>query len=202
MGNRRCGEAAQFGHAGAAVGAALQILLQPGEGRTGGDGGADLRFADLEAGADGPLKSGGAGDGGLAEELLERRKRLWSGGARGGKLEAQDDLRSLDEGQRGVIKARQPGGGSALQFGGRGGRKGAAPARGKRLDPNRGVLQLGLLGIGVDRGDGERIGADAGREATAPVHGDEGVAGAHLIRCPNFHDEAAAAAGYAHQIMI
>src|SRR4030067_229431 len=102
----RCGEAAQLGHAGAAVGAALQILLQPREGRTGGDGGADLRLADLEAGADGALESRGAGERRLAKQLFEFGEDFGVRVAGGGELEAQEDLRSLGEGKRRVVEAR------------------------------------------------------------------------------------------------
>ena len=64
------GETPQLRHAGAAVGAALQILLQPGQCRPGRNGRADLRFAHLEAGADGFLEGGGAGSDVLSHETL------------------------------------------------------------------------------------------------------------------------------------
>ena len=99
------------------MGAALEILLQPREGRAGGDGGADLRFTDFEAGANRTLERSCAGGRRLAEERLqcgERPGRRLSGS---GKFQAQKYLRPFDEDERGVIEARQPGSGGALQSG-------------------------------------------------------------------------------------
>src|SRR5688572_16092478 len=56
--------------------------------------------------------------------------------------------------------------------------------------------------MGIQSGDSQRIGADPARETPAPVHGDESVAGAHLVRGTNLHDCSAASAGYAREVAI
>src|SRR5580765_4574460 len=112
------------------------MLLQPGEVRTGGDGGADLRFADLVAGADGTFRRARRGDrrGRLAEKRLQLRKRFRIRVVRGGELDSQDNLRSLHEAERGVVETRKPRGSGALEYRCRGRREHAAPAWDKGLD--------------------------------------------------------------------
>src|SRR3972149_6880103 len=170
--------------------------------RSRGHRGAVGGLGDFEAGADGAVGGGEAGVGGRAEELFKGGESLGIGIDAGSEVEAEGDFRALGERERRVVEAREPQRGGAPEVGGGGGAEGTAPARGEGLDAHGGMLELGLLGVRVGRGDREGVGGVTAHEAPAPVHGDECVARAHVARGTGFQDDAAAAAGHAGEIAI
>lgn len=77
-----------------------------------------------------------------------------------------------------------------------------APGQFDGLDLNPGVLEFGLFRQGVERRQGQDIAAQALEEAIAPVHRQEGLAGAHRVVCAHRQDQRATPALQAHELPV
>jgi hypothetical protein len=136
------------------------------------------------------------GTAGRCDRCRRRRVRRSEGDAAGVAERVEELAQALARGEHHVV--------------GQPGHREHAPRQGDRLDPHRGVLELGLPRVRAERGLGDRVdagertavGVAAADELAAPVHRDRRLRQADRVRRLGGQHEGAAPARDADQLAL